>query len=54
MRFSLAFLENICLENILELLQSNVANGLDVEKFMYEAWPHMIKLHRPRNKEGIK
>jgi hypothetical protein len=49
MIFTLAFLENI-----LELLQSNVANGLDVEKFMHEAWPHMIKLHGPRNKERIK
>jgi hypothetical protein len=42
--FILAFLENIHYHNILELLQRNDANGLDAEKFMHEAWLHMIKL----------
>lgn len=51
--FILSFLENIYQHNILDLFQRNDANGLDVEKFMHEAWLHMIKLHRPGNKEGI-
>jgi hypothetical protein len=53
MRFTLALLENICQENSLELLQGNVTNGLYVEKFMHKAWPHMVKLHSPGNKEEI-
>jgi hypothetical protein len=52
-RFTLAFLENIHWENILELFQRNVANGLDVGKVMHKVLPHMIKLHEPGNKERI-
>ncbi len=49
--FTLALLENIHRNNNLELLQGNVANGLDVEKFMHKAWSDRVKFHRPRNKE---
>jgi hypothetical protein len=51
--FTLAVLENIRRKNSLELRQGNVAIGLDVEKLMHKAWPHMIKLHEPTNKEEI-
>jgi hypothetical protein len=49
--FTLALLESIHWENNLELLQGNVANGLDAKKFMHKAWSHMVKFHGPRNKQ---
>ncbi len=43
----LTFLENICWQNILELLQGYDSNSLNTKELVHQIWLNMVKLNTP-------